>query len=167
MRPRVSPCVDAADDVADGTLGMAFGSLPAWIGACFPTVANKEALLKLCKVYDDSGDGAADFAELMVLCKDMARIGKGDMPPVFIVASGLIGESLEAGTVERTRLAEVLRTKMVADAEDRDQAALEDVVERSVDQMMTAMDDNGDGVVTADEVRNVRPPVSLPPLLTT
>lgn len=75
---------------------MPFASLPTWVGAVFPNVANKDTLLKLCKVYDDSGDGTIDFAELMVMCKDMARIGKGEMPPVFVVASGLIGVRVRA-----------------------------------------------------------------------
>lgn len=58
--------------------------------------------------------------------------------------------------MERAKLAEVLRTKMVADAEDRDQEKLDEVVERAVEQMMAAMDVNGDGLVSADEVRQVR-----------
>jgi len=104
------------------------------------------------KLYEDNNDGVIDFFELCKFIRDIIKLGLGTLPKEAFATQVWFGFSYEEGQVDAKSLRKNLDT-LVQDKEKKDPEKLNAKLDEVADKMIKAMDKDGSGIVTADELR--------------
>jgi len=106
----------------------------------------------LFKVYENNNDGVIDFVELCKFIRDIIQLGLGTFPKEAFATQVWFGLAYEDGQVNAQTLRKNLDT-LVIKKEDRDPVKLNEKLDELAPLMLKAMDKDGSGIVTADELR--------------
>jgi Ca2+-binding EF-hand superfamily protein len=104
------------------------------------------------KLYEDNNDGVIDFFELCKFIRDIIKLGLGTLPKEAFATQVWFGFSYEDGQVDQKSLRKNLDT-LVQDKEKKDPEKLNAKLDEVAEKMLKAMDKDGSGIVTADELR--------------
>lgn len=116
------------------------------------TTISAEVSQNLINAYDDSGDGKWDWSEIMTFIRDSRKVGEGKLEAHVIMREGWFGISMDDGEVNFEKLKETLPS-LIKNVHLVDPKVLEVESEKAAKEMMKAMDLDGNGHVTASEVR--------------
>jgi len=115
--------------------------------AGLPFGKDPNAIEGIMRLYDDSGDAALDFHEIMSFISDSRNVHAGQR---FVLAGLFAGLNDKAD--KKDLLGQILKA-MIPKAEDRDPEALKVAIEAAVKKIYEDLDENKDGTVTGDEIR--------------